>query len=203
MDFRGLFAHFKEMKHYFIVVLLVFTASLYLGWQFSGQYASFLGAQVSGLQELGDKLGASKHPQLMFFIVIFLNNALKSILIVFLGLLAGVLPLYMLVTNGMVLGYVLSLQHSDNLLMLIVKGILPHGIIELPMVMLACAYGLKLGILVGKSILQVFVPNDKKTARRELRRVFNLTLPLCVLITGALLVAAAIESSLTMWLVGQ
>jgi len=203
MDFRGLFTHFREMKHYFIVVLLVFTASLYLGWQFSGEYSSFLGDQLSGLQTLKEKLEAMQHPQLMFFILIFLNNALKSILIVFLGLLFGVLPLYMLVTNGMILGYVLSLQQSDNVFMLIVKGILPHGIIELPMVMLACAYGLKLGILVGKSCLQAFLPDEKRTARREIRRVFHLTLPLCVLIAGALFVAAAIESSLTMWLVGQ
>jgi stage II sporulation protein M len=38
MTFKPLINHFKEMKHYFIVVVLVFGFSLYLGWANSYQF---------------------------------------------------------------------------------------------------------------------------------------------------------------------
>ncbi|MDQ0872670.1 stage II sporulation protein M [Paenibacillus sp. V4I3] len=201
MRFRPLFQHFKEMKHYFIVVVLVFGFSLYLGWANSEQFSHFLEGQMQGLKSLSQSLSNKENPQLWFFIFIFLNNAIKSVVIIFLGLLLGILPLFMLIANGMILGYVLSLQTHESTLSIVLKGILPHGIIEIPVILIACAYGLKLGLLVWKSVAQLFVPDKDKTARTELVKILHLTKPLIVSIVVLLLVAAIIESTLTYWLV--
>lgn len=201
MRFRPLFQHFKEMKHYFIVVVLVFGFSLYLGWANSEQFAHFLEGQMQGLKSLSQSLSNKENPQLWFFIFIFLNNAIKSVVIIYLGLLLGILPLFMLIANGMILGYVLSLQTHESTLSIVLKGILPHGIIEIPVILIACAYGLKLGLLVWKSGAQLFVPDKDKTARVELVKILHLTKPLIVSIVVLLLVAAIIESTLTYWLV--
>ena len=107
----------------------------------------------------------------------------------------------MLIANGMILGYVLSLQTHESTLSIVLKGILPHGIIEIPVILIACAYGLKLGMLVWKSGAQLFVPDKDKTARVELVKILHLTKPLIVSIVVLLLVAAIIESTLTYWLV--
>lgn len=201
MTFRPLFQHFKEMKHYFIVVVLVFAVSFYLGWANSDQFSHFLEEQLKGLKSISQSLSNKDNPQLWYFFIIFLNNAIKSVIIIFLGLLLGVLPLFMLVANGMILGYVLSLQTNESTLSIVLKGIVPHGIIEIPVILLACAYGLKLGMLVWKSVAQLFMPAASRTARPELLRILNLTKPLIVVIVVLLLLAAIIESTLTYWLV--
>ncbi|TXK78133.1 stage II sporulation protein M [Paenibacillus sp. N3.4] len=201
MKLKQLINHFKEMKHYFIVVVLVFGVSCYLGWANSNQYSHFLEEQMGGLKKLSQSLGSKDNPQLWFFFVIFLNNAIKSVAIIFLGLMFGIIPLFMLVANGMILGYVLSLQTQDSTISVVFKGILPHGIIEIPVILIACAYGLKLGMLVWKSGVQLFIPVEARTARTELIRILYLTKPLVVSIVALLLVAAVIESTITYWLV--
>ncbi|OAS23263.1 stage II sporulation protein M [Paenibacillus oryzisoli] len=201
MNFSALLRHFKEMKHYFIVVVLVFGFSLYMGWANSEQFSHFLEEQLKGLQPMIKTINAKDNPQVWLFIFIFLNNAIKSVLIVFCGILLGVLPLFMLIANGMILGYVLSLQTHESTLSIVLKGILPHGIIEIPVILLACAYGLKLGMLVWKMAIQLLVPAEKRSARTELARIFQLTKPLTVAIVVLLLIAAIIESTLTYWLV--
>ncbi|SDO95270.1 stage II sporulation protein M [Paenibacillus sp. yr247] len=201
MTFKPLLQHFKEMKHYFIVVVLVFGFSFYLGWANSDQFSHFLEGQLQGLKSLSQSLSSKDHPQFWFFFIIFLNNAIKSITIIFLGLLLGVPPLFMLVANGMILGYVLSLQTHESTMAIVLKGILPHGIIEIPVILIACAYGLKLGMLVWKSGAQLFIPVKARTARAELVKTLHLTKPLLVSIVALLLLAAIIESTLTYWLV--
>lgn len=201
MNFPALFRHFKEMKHYFIVVVLVFGFSLYMGWANSEQFSHFLEEQLKGLQPMIKTINAKDNPQVWLFIFIFLNNAIKSVLIVYCGILLGVLPLFMLIANGMILGYVLSLQTHESTLSIVLKGILPHGIIEIPVILLACAYGLKIGMLVWKMAIQLLVPAEKRSARIEMIRIFQLTKPLSIAIVVLLLIAAIIESTLTYWLV--
>ncbi|WNR44244.1 stage II sporulation protein M [Paenibacillus roseipurpureus] len=201
MNTRSLLHHFKEMKHYFIVVVLVFGFSFYLGWANSASFSHFLKDQLAGLETVSKTLSNKENPQVWFFIFIFLNNAIKSILIIFAGLLLGVWPLFMLVANGMILGYVLSLQTNENTLSIVMKGILPHGIIEIPVILIACAYGLKLGMLVWKMGVQLLVPPERRTASVEMKRILHLTKPLIVGMVVLLLIAAIIESTLTYWLV--
>ena len=73
---------------------------------------------------MSKSISSKENPQVWFFIFIFLNNAIKSVIIIFLGLLLGVLPLFMLIANGMILGYVLSLQTNESTLSIVLKGIL-------------------------------------------------------------------------------
>jgi stage II sporulation protein M len=200
MQFKTLFKHFREMKHYFIVSVLVFGIGMFLGSAYADQFSAFLNNQIQGIKSLGDYLSKQNNQQLWFFVVIFLNNTSKAIMFIFLGLLFGVLPLFMLVANGMILGYVLTIESQNTPWMLILKGILPHGIIEIPTIILACAYGIKLGGLVGKMTLHIFLPGVGKHARSELGGVLKLTKPLIVLIIISLLVAAIIESTVTFWL---
>lgn len=200
-NLHALLIHFKEMKHYFIVVVLVFGFSLYMGWANSEQFSTFLENQLAGLEPMIKTINTQENPQIWLFVFIFLNNAIKSVIVVFLGLLLGVIPLFMLIANGMILGYVLSIQPHESTMAIVVKGILPHGIIEIPVILLACAYGLKLGMLVWKMGSQLLVPYEKRTARFEIMKILQLTKPLSIGIVVLLLIAAIIESTLTYWLV--
>lgn len=203
MKFAELFRHFKEMKHYFIAASLVFGFGFVLGWQQPAELAQYLHNEMKGIQNLSQFINNKENPQLWFFFVIFLNNAVKAVLFVFLGLLLGILPLAMLVVNGMLLGYVLSVQTSEHTLLLIAKGILPHGVIEIPAIIIACAYGTRLGALVCKMLLHSFVPALGKTARLELKRIMRLVFPLSAILVISLFTAAIVESTITYWLMAK
>jgi stage II sporulation protein M len=200
LKFKELFKHFPEMTHYFIAATLVFGAGFVLGWQQPEQLVQYLNSQIQGLQNMSSFLSSKENPQMWFFFFIFFNNAIKAILFVFLGLFFGIMPLTMLVVNGMILGFVLSAQASESTWLLVIKGILPHGIIEIPAILIACAYGIKLGALVTKTLLHALIPNVGKTAKAELKRVFKLIFPLAIFIVTSLLAAAIIESTITFWL---
>lgn len=182
-------------KHYLIAAGLVFAFSWIYGALVTTPPVSIQGS-MEGIRQIAETLEASKHPQLYFFLFIFFNNAIKAILFVFFGALLGVLPVWVLVVNGMMLGFVLANQEQSGWIVFI-KGILPHGIIELPAIIIACAYGIRFGFTLIKSLFMLFSEEKRKRAGAEIVHFLWMTLPLMALLTVSLLVAAVIESTIT------
>jgi stage II sporulation protein M len=85
---------------------------------------------------------------------IFANNALKCLLVIVLGLLLGLVPLFFMLANGLILGIVIGVTMKASGLLYVLAGVIPHGIIELPMVFLSAAMGLYLGTEALKSLLE-------------------------------------------------
>jgi stage II sporulation protein M len=202
MKFRELFSHFREMKHFFIATLMVFGIGIFVGWEYAGQYTDYLQGGIEKLKRINEYVSNKENPQLWLFVIIFLNNTFIAILFIYLGLIFGILPMFMLVSNGMVLGFVLSQLGSGSTWSVLIKGILPHGIFELTAILLAFAYGLKLGSLVFQLFIHFFIPKVGASARAELSRVLRLTLPLVGFIVILLLIAAIVESTVSYWLMG-
>lgn len=203
MTLKALFAHFKEMNNYFIAAALVFAAGIVLGYGYSERFEAVLQSQIEGLRELAKSIQAKDHSMLWLFGFIFLNNALKSILIVFAGIFFGLLPIGFLLINGMVIGYLAELQADAGLMGVFLKGILPHGIIEIPAIIVACAYGIKFGTIMGKGMLRLLSSRGRTVFAADLERFIKLTVPLIGLLVVSLLVAAIIESTITPWLIGM
>ncbi|MFF2890740.1 stage II sporulation protein M [Paenibacillus sp. NPDC057967] len=196
--------HFKDMRGYIGFAFILFFAGIVVGGTNEG-FRAFLEGQLTGLGQLVESVDNSSNPTLMMMIVIFFNNAIKSILVMYLGAFFGILPLLFLGINGMVIGFVLKLtaESPDALPVweLIVKGLLPHGIIEIPAIIIACAYGLKFGTLViraGGNLL--FARAKLPGIGREIEHFAIRTVPMMVILTVGLLVASIIESTITLWL---
>jgi stage II sporulation protein M len=118
-------------------------------------------------------------------ILIFLNNAKASLIALVTGIFFGVVPLWLAVLNGYLLGFVSRIVSSESSFIELWR-ILPHGIFELPAVLLSIAMGLR----IGMEIL------NKKTRKNFF---YNLTLSLKVffiLIIPMLVIAAIIEGIL-------
>jgi len=81
------------------------------------------------------------------------NNAIAIIEIVGLGILFGIFPIFALVINGLVLGYV-PFYITDFSALKFFSAILPHGLIELSALMIAITCGLRLGIASAKAFVQ-------------------------------------------------
>lgn len=189
------------MNKYMIAAFAVFIAGFVLGIDGSDKYGDFIRGQMKGLEQIAGLIKGREHPQVWLFFLIFINNFTKSLMFIYFGILAGVFPIAILVINGMVLGFVSQQNAAEQTWLFVAKGILPHGIIEIPAILLACAYGIRLGFIVLKSVGALFIPGWGARVRQELSHVLKLTIPLAGLLAVALLVAAIIESTITYWLV--
>lgn len=81
----------------------------------------------------------------LIFIFIFINNALKAILVILFGFFFAIVPLVFIYTNGELIGLIAGVFQKEHSLSNIVLGLLPHGILEIPAMILATAYGIWLG----------------------------------------------------------
>ncbi|CAM4513070.1 stage II sporulation protein M [Paenibacillus typhae] len=176
-----------------LLALILFLLGGVLGWIGTGSLQKLLAQQLEGLSSISGKLMDSDNPEWSFFTFIFLNNSIKSVAVIFLGALFGFIPAFFLLINGAVIGYLihLSVIQGADLFQLIVKGLLPHGIIEIPAIIIACAFGLQLG---GK-VIQSMSGRVRGSSWAEFMRQ---TVTASVWIVILLLLAAIIESTITL-----
>ncbi|WP_179030754.1 stage II sporulation protein M [Paenibacillus kribbensis] len=181
-----------------LVSTLLFCISIVVGWLSTGAIQSMLAQQIEGLGGVAQRLQQSDHPQWSFFVFIFFNNAIKCVLVIFVGALFGIVPFIFLIVNGMVLGFVVHLQTDMGRSMyeVVVKGLLPHGVIELPVLIIACAFGLKFGIKVMSTIGSSM--GLKRKGNGQTWEIFmKQTLTVSIWSVILLIIAAAIESGVT------
>lgn len=200
MNWTNAVTQMKSMKHYFIASTLVFIAGMLMGALYSEQFRSFIDAQMEALKQITSSIEGKEKPQWTLFWIIFWNNASKSIMIIALGVFFGFIPLFFLLANGLLLGYVCAVVAQKASLLFVLKSIVPHGILELPAIIFASAFGLRLGFLVLKLMFSVINPERMAKNKENLRLFIKSLLPVCCLLVGVLLIAAVIESTLTYWL---
>ncbi|TDF91489.1 stage II sporulation protein M [Paenibacillus piri] len=200
---NNLIRQFRLMKHYFIASALVFALAVVLGAGFSDQFHGFIESQLKGLEQITKSIAGKEHPQWSLFWLIFLNNAIKSVVIIALGAAFGILPLFFLIVNGLILGYVGTISTQKESLWFFLKAIIPHGIIEIPAIIFACAFGLRLGVLMLKLVTSVISPERSVKYKEELRGFAKAIVPVILILVISLTAAALIESTFTFWLVNH
>lgn len=142
---------------------------------------------IAEFVQLGHGLGPAG---LFAFIVI--NNVVKAAVMMCSGIVFGLIPIFFLVSNGMVLSVVAVLISDEAGALVAVAGLLPHGIIEISAVLLAAAAGLRLGAVAVERLRRPGVELKMELAKAW-RFFVTLVLP-------ALIVAAVIETLATPFL---
>lgn len=129
-------------------------------------------------------------PKPYLALAIFLNNAVKVLVVIIVGTLWGILPVVFLVANGFAIGIVLysSIQSQGAFPTLLM--ILPHGLFEIPAILLGTSAGLMLGLLVTKRLFG----KGGRVITKEMGRALKFFL---VVIIPLLLLAASIEAFLS------
>ncbi len=184
------------LKKCTVLVTVIFVVSVISGYLYavSNPYES---ARV--MQELSGELGwiTDLNPILLSF-VIFLNNAFKSFLAIVLGVLV-IVPIMFIVLNGYILGIVICESARIEGPLYVAAAILPHGIIELPMVLVSAALGTRIGMMVLLRISGKIPTEEILSALKwSISYYFRWILPL-------LFVAAVIETFITpavLWILG-
>lgn len=185
------------MKHYVIAATLVFVLGLILGYTDSGAFDKLIHAQIKQMQGIADQIKQSNHQQWELFSRILMNNLLASIMAILFGLFLGLVPLYFLVSNGLMLGYVAANRDKGETMFHLLLGVLPHGILEIPAFILACAVGIRLGFIMLESFGSLFNLERRERYQLKLRTFIRLLIPMVALIAVLMLLAAIIESTVT------
>lgn len=143
-------------------------------------------APIPGKRELLGTLMNSYLPFLtlppwkMFF-AILLNNSAKSFAVLLSGILFGIVPLLAVATNGYILGIAYLFASRGVGFVQAAKTVLPHGVLEIPAIILTSAYGLWLGVTFVKRIRQRNLVGFGGQVRHAIRMFFFIAFPLFIL----------------------
>jgi stage II sporulation protein M len=180
-------AYLRFILPYVLFITFVFFGTLIAGYTSSASFPDMANKLMEGLSSRFSPLLAM--PPIVIMFGIFLNNAFVSLLFLVLGLLFGILPVLFIAFNGYVVGVVAYITAQEKGLLFIFLALLPHGIIELPMVFLSAAIGLRLGHQVFAALIGR--PTEiKKEFKEGLSFYFRWILPL-------LFLAAIVETFIT------
>jgi stage II sporulation protein M len=184
---KGFIGYVRFIWPYVLFITFVFFGSLVAGYSSAASFPSMAEAVRESFSSRFESIMTMKPLFIMF--TIFLNNAFVSLLFLVLGLALGVLSVLFIAFNGYLVGVIAYLAAQERGLLFILLALLPHGILELPMVFLAAAIGLRLGHQVFSALIGK--PTQIKREFIEgLMFYFRWILPI-------LLVAAIIETFIT------
>jgi len=183
-----------RLRPFLITSLMMFGVGAIIGLmivnrfpQLSVSFEESLNAFVTGFHGL---------PKTKLAAAIFLNNSIKTLIVILFGALVGVIPVVFLVVNGAALGIVMALSAHSRGLWVSLLSVAPHGVLELPAVFLGTA----IGLMIGMGVLRRIFGKPAVGLRTELGgavRFFTL------IIVPILFIAAIVEAYVTAALVGR
>ncbi|WP_318785329.1 stage II sporulation protein M [Methanimicrococcus hacksteinii] len=83
---------------------------------------------------------------------IFFNNVRIVFMLIFLGFVFGILPAAIIIVNGVTIGLVSEYTVKAEGILFLLVGLLPHGVIEIPVILLGSSVGFGLGMQAAKTI---------------------------------------------------
>jgi stage II sporulation protein M len=186
--------YFRELRPFLIAALLLFALGIIAGSLLAG-HSSFAGLKISeslgGFAQMFINL-----PRPLLVLMIFANNAVKTLLVIVLGIVFAIVPVVFIVVNGVAIGVVLHLATESKGLAYSMLAIVPHGLFELPGVPSGAAIGVMLG---SKAIKRLFRRSEFKVGS-ELSRALKIFVSIIV---PLLLIGAITETYLTAAILGK
>ncbi|MDP2660411.1 MAG: stage II sporulation protein M [Dehalococcoidia bacterium] len=179
----------------FVFSLALFAGSWLLGYWIY-QMEGGAGVSDTAVQQLMDvlaPLGSLNAPQIM--LLIFVNNALKALVVIVLGYTLGLAPFLFLVVNGLLIGFVVGEVASTAGPDMAIRALAPHGVLEVPALLLATALGFRVALAVWKRLLGRD-GHPGQELKNGLAVYARLVLP-------ALFVAALVETFVTPMVIGK
>ena len=185
-NYERCWRYLKESRNYFLAASMLLVFSALIGFLFP----VFL---IDVIRKFIEEI-LSRTSDLSFFelfLFIFKNNLSTAFFGLFLGVFFGFFPVMLVILNGYVLGFVINLSVGTSGIASLWR-LFPHGIFEIPALILSLGLGLKLGMFVFA-----------KAGKRKKVLAYNLKNSLRVfvfVILPLLLIAGIIEAWLIIFL---
>ena len=166
-----------------LILTAIFLASSYIGYSAAKLYPI-----EEELKRFFEVFGGYLDNPVLLAMIIFANNAGKGLIAMLAGFFFGIFPILFVALNGYIVGAVVSWREPDWGLFKVLAAILPHGVLEIPGIIISCSYGVWLGY---RFYLALFKGEEfKKYLLKAVKIYIKLILPV-------LFVAAFIEAFIT------
>ena len=182
--------HNKELAKCIVFIAVLFAASIFLGYWLALLDPQGVREKITGALSPFESI--RKLNVFLIFLFIFLNNAIKGFLIILLGSFFGIIPAFFVFINGELLGQVLGISVFAAGPGKVLLGILPHGILEIPAIILSAGYGLWIGYKAYRAVR--YREPFKKYLFWAIKKFLHVMLPL-------FFVAALIEAFITPYVI--
>jgi stage II sporulation protein M len=193
-DITELRAYLPSLKYHFMLSLLLFFVSIILGYIygfFTYSPGGIVADEFAPIEVIFEWIRNLPAP--VAAIIVYINNLKTAVLAALLGFGLGIIPVFIIVSNGFLAGLVIYTATVEKGIIYIALAILPHGVLEIAMILLSTSIGLRLGNEAANAL------RGRKT---DLRREFlNGMRALLYLVVPMLLLAAFIEMYVTAALV--
>jgi len=185
-------AYLKHIRRYVWFSALVYVGFMIIGYTIAQSYPEETAGYYDEIESYYGSIDLDTSWEL--FIFIFQNNVRAMLVAIALGVFAGLVPLFSLALNGIVIGLLASIASQEYSWLVFASSILPHGIIEIPCFLIATA----IGLMIGRAALYKLFKKDAEVideAAGGIRFYISVLVPL-------LLIAAAVEAYITPQIMG-
>ncbi|MFA5450662.1 MAG: stage II sporulation protein M [Dehalococcoidales bacterium] len=148
---------------------------------------------IAPLGDIAEDLDSFSSP--VVFLIILINNLIAISFAFVLSPVLCIIPLFSLVVNGLIIGIVGGIVVEQESFLYLLAGILPHGIFEIPALLIALAAALNFGFITLRGLL-------KKETRSLILPGFVTSAKYLAISAGLLIPAAFIETFVTPILLG-
>jgi stage II sporulation protein M len=178
----------RAFKSYILILALFFVAAFLAG---ALAPSSTRQQMTDAFQVVADNYRGLAGGKLFF--TLLLHNVMATIFVLISGVLMGIIPTFAIGANGFVLGVVYRQTAEMVGYWKAALNVLPHGVFELPALLLAAFYGLLLGVTVVRRMRGKESTLLRFHIEHAFWRYFAIVFPL-------LIVAAGIETALILGL---
>ena len=182
MNLGGIFD--RTIKPYILILSLIFVAAFLAGILAP---SSTRQQMTEAFQVVVDNYRGLTGGKLFF--TILLHNVVATIFLLISGVIVGIIPTFAIGTNGFVLGVVYRQTAEAMGYSKAALKVLPHGVFELPALLIAASYGLWLGVMAIRRMRVKESTLLRFHIEHAFRRYLTVVFPLLV-------VAAGIETAL-------
>jgi stage II sporulation protein M len=187
------FVILRENKRYIWGMSLLFLVGLFMGIAFHNGLRELLNPQLENIRHVANDIN-EKHNAFYTTFRIFANNLeVGAVFVPLFGIALGLFPMYMIVVNGLIVGYVmvgLALAKHLSIFQVFLFGVLPHGILEVPAFIFSAAMATKLGFVVVR-------PLQGMSRAQSIQVTYKEYVPVLGLVVVMLAIAACIEGNIT------
>ena len=186
----GAMAYLAPLRPYLFIIITLFLLATAAGYVSAYLDPSIIDELMGQFEESYGWLAEESPTMIMLFI--FKNNTIISFLAMLGGIFFGILPVIFILVNGFFIGVVVFSSVQEYGILVVLSALLPHGIIELPMIFISASIGLRLGVLAFQKIF-----NRKEKEIRFKYELFSAIRFFVTVIVPLLFIAAIIETFIT------
>ncbi|MCX6696023.1 MAG: stage II sporulation protein M [Methanoregula sp.] len=176
-----------RLKHAILITIILFFATLTVGWVGSNQNPE-MGENLMKLFEkevAGQMVGDNPNDMA---VKLFANNLEACILLFLGGASFGILTIFIMSLNGIVIGAILEITRHDHSVLFVAAAILPHGIFEIPAFIIAGALGI---VLAQSLVFEWYGGADTAVDAMRFARIF------IIYVVPLVTIAALVEAFIT------